>query len=431
MLVCLRKEKNEEVKAKVAGLLTKILRNSSNVSQIKSLLRTVRFNYHELYPSFFEKLISPPSRANFVQEMLDFDSYYRSIKQIFQKVIKKVLAETEDNGNFIHFSGQISGIAVKNFNLETEKGFSIIAQFRFENLKSLNKRFLALDETSPSGQKVLHRLSQQNSPGLTLFHHINEDYFKTPRSTPQGAFDFIETPDDKYLPCLFTIVSANNVEMSLYIGYHEKEKRRVMLLECKSLQKKGPQYRDIFDYPIEENRWYTLVFAFSPKSNVTIYLDGQEAKPTYKTNFAPIFESMSLEKTMIIGSSPSTNENKKEKENFNAETSFQGQVSNFLVYPFEITAQESSLVPRISSMERTAGRRVSVMSFLKQAFEAKKKNNENFDPAYLSQNSILDLNAFVKMTRLSVQKEIHWATNTYNQPQSSKKMFGNLFGNGK
>lgn len=323
----------------------------------------------------------------------------------------------------------MSGIAVKNFNLETEKGFSIIAQFRFENLKSLNKRFLALDETSPSGQKILHRLSQQNSPGLSLFNHINEDYFKTPRSIPQGPYDFVETPNDKYLPCLFTIVSANNVEMSLYIGYHEKEKRRVMLLECKSLLKKGPQYRDIFDYPIEENQWYTLVFAFSPKSNVTIYLDGQECKPVYKTNFSTIFDSMNLEKTMIIGSSPATNEHK--KENFNVETSFQGQVSNFLVYPFEISAQESSLVPRISNMDKIKNRRVSVMSFLKQAFDAKKKNTEHFDPAYLSQNSILDLNAFVKMTRLSVQKEIHWTTNAYSQPQSSKKKFGLFSGNGK
>lgn len=92
-MVCLRRERMEEIKVRIAEILAKIFTVSINVSQLKSLLRTVRYNYHSLYPTFFESLISSPFRKDFVDDMIDFNSYSNSIKLVFEKIIKSVLSE--------------------------------------------------------------------------------------------------------------------------------------------------------------------------------------------------------------------------------------------------------------------------------------------------------------------------------------------------
>jgi len=93
LLICLRREKNEGIKLAIAKVLTKILKVSVNVQQFKSLLRTVRFNYHTLYSNFFEKLISPNFRKEFVEDMSDMTSFGQSISLIFEQIINKVLSE--------------------------------------------------------------------------------------------------------------------------------------------------------------------------------------------------------------------------------------------------------------------------------------------------------------------------------------------------
>jgi len=159
---------------------------------------------------------------------------------------------------------------------------------------------------------------------------------------------------------------------------------------------------------------------------VSIYVDGKQLPKTYKTNFTPKLEAMDLEKVLIIGNAPNPSGNNA-AESFAKETSFQGQISNFFLYPFEITAQESEKVPRISNWgpknaqeQRNRGR-----SIIKNVFDLKGKKSE-FDPEYLTENSLLNLNAFVKMTRLNIHKEIHWASNSYIQAPNQKKKF-NLF----
>ncbi len=81
-----------EVKKAIAEIITMILRVSVNVQQFKSLLRIVRFNYHELYLHFFEKFVSEKVRQEFIHEMVDIGSYGNSIKCIFN-TIQRVLSE--------------------------------------------------------------------------------------------------------------------------------------------------------------------------------------------------------------------------------------------------------------------------------------------------------------------------------------------------
>ena len=93
LLICLRKEKSEKVKPLVAGILSKILRLNTNISQLKCLLRTVRINYHTLYPNFFAQLIPTQLRTSFSDDMMNLSSYLKSIQLIFGKIIQKVLTK--------------------------------------------------------------------------------------------------------------------------------------------------------------------------------------------------------------------------------------------------------------------------------------------------------------------------------------------------
>jgi len=102
----LRKEKNEKIKGLIASIVAEILKISVNVAQLKTLLRTCRFLYSKVYPGVFEKLLHPVSRKNFEQSMVDLESYYYSLKYVFHHIIKEVLNHSEDNQNFIHFSGE-------------------------------------------------------------------------------------------------------------------------------------------------------------------------------------------------------------------------------------------------------------------------------------------------------------------------------------
>jgi len=430
LMVCLRRERMEEIKIRIAEILAKIFTVSINVSQLKSLLRTVRYNYHSLYPSFFESLISSPFRKDFVDDMIDFNSYSNSIKFVFEKIIKSVLSETEDNENFIQFSGKRSGIIIKNFNLMTNKSFSILIQLRSENLKTMSKKFLDVSENFPPDVsfKGSVRASYQVSTGFKLSNlMINEQHFENSRKTINvlsNCFDEEEPSKLGYQPRLFTLMSKNGYELSLYIAKNEHN-RRVLFLECKNTIKKDqPICREVFDYTIKENDWYSLIFTYSEKNAVSIYINGETPKKLFRANFAPMFEAMDLEKTLVIGNGIN-NTLKTNIDNFDKETSFQGQISNFLVYPFEITAQESEKIPRVSNPGLRSRTKTGVKSFIRNVFDGNKKKS-SFDPEYLMENSLLNLNAFVKMTKFNVHKEIAWVSNTYVHATSQKKKFGFL-----
>ena len=94
LLICLRKERSEEIKLLVTRLLSKILRLSTNIFQLKCLLRAVRIDYPTLsHPSAFGRLIPAQLRATFSDDMIRPTSYLKSVQLIFGKIISKVLTK--------------------------------------------------------------------------------------------------------------------------------------------------------------------------------------------------------------------------------------------------------------------------------------------------------------------------------------------------
>ena len=90
-MICLRKEKDKDIKDLIAHVIANILKIGVSVPQLKTLMRTARFNYHEIYPSAFQRLVPLLSRKDFIEGMLDLKSYYLTLKSIFGTVIQKVL----------------------------------------------------------------------------------------------------------------------------------------------------------------------------------------------------------------------------------------------------------------------------------------------------------------------------------------------------
>ena len=93
LLICLRKEKSEEIKLLFAGILFKILRLSTNIFQLKCLLRVVRVDPTLSHPSVFGRLIPAQLRTTFSDDMIRPTSYLKSIQLIFGKIIPKILTK--------------------------------------------------------------------------------------------------------------------------------------------------------------------------------------------------------------------------------------------------------------------------------------------------------------------------------------------------
>ena len=141
--------------------------------------------------------------------------------------------------------------------------------------------------------------------------------------------------------------------------------------------------------------------------------------PLNKSYFVSTFESMKAD-TIIIGSSliPSEGE---VADTFDKQGSFQGQINNFFIYPFEIATEDIHKTSRFSNANRKLLPKQTIVKLIKSALDKDKKSD--FDPNHLIENSILNLNAFVKMTRLNIHQEIAWNINPQIYQSAQKKTF--------
>ena len=70
--------------------MTYVLRVGASVSQIKALMRCMRYSYTEDYESNFKSLVSEFAQQGFKERMQDSKNYHESLTQTL-KSIKEVL----------------------------------------------------------------------------------------------------------------------------------------------------------------------------------------------------------------------------------------------------------------------------------------------------------------------------------------------------
>jgi len=102
---------------------------------------------------------------------------------------------------------------------------------------------------------------------------IHDNHFENMRNTI-NAFSHNNQEEEhykgEYQPRLFTLISKNGIELALFISFDENRKR-VLYLECKNTaNNEGLLYREIFHLALEENQWYSLVFAYAEKNGVNL-----------------------------------------------------------------------------------------------------------------------------------------------------------------
>ena len=147
-------------------------------------------------------------------------------------------------------------------------------------------------------------------------------------------------------------------------------------------------------------------------------MDGLQWLPLDKFNFVPSFKSMKAD-TIIIGSSLIYSK-ESGPDTFDKQESFQGQISDFLVYPFEITAED--IQKTCTNSNRALLRKRSLAHTVKEVLDKDKKSSLNHE------NSVLDLNTFINIERSNnIHQEIIWNVDPQISQSSPKKSFS-LFG---
>ena len=114
----------------------------------------------------------------------------------------------------MHFTGESSGIVLNKLVHDTSKDFSVLIQFRSENLTSTDKRILFVDANDDFASESIASRGQLSS-----------------RMNPNS-----EISESDYCPCLFTFVSRSEMkEFKLHIAL--RNRKRVIFFECKILEK--------------------------------------------------------------------------------------------------------------------------------------------------------------------------------------------------
>lgn len=111
-----------------------IIRVGISVSQLKGIMRICYKDYYEYYKTSIEKSISPQSLSKFIEGFSDKDSFYATLKELYNKVIIRVLSNSEDSESIVHFIGNGSGVTLQNPNFKSSKTFTIVMHLRTENL---------------------------------------------------------------------------------------------------------------------------------------------------------------------------------------------------------------------------------------------------------------------------------------------------------
>jgi hypothetical protein len=132
-------------------------------------------------------------------------------------------------------------------------------------------------------------------------------------------------------------------------------------------------------------------------------LNSKRLTPIYKTNFSSLLEGIDSPDLITIGASSD------EKANFLNKTHFQGQIKHFNILPFEIT--ESSIPKYSNSSEH---------NIKESSSETQSGSPQDFEIENLYEESILNLNTFVRISKLNVHEEIMWS-NPYSSDKKQLK----------
>lgn len=426
-------EENTEIRKKISSFLFEILKNNCRVSHIQILTSLLKFPINE------EEILKVSNNLMIFENRELLKSKFResSLFIVCFKELSEIMTKiTEFHKNnviekdVLYFSGNSSGIILKDFNNFPSFNFSLICQIKFENLMP-EKRFIAnevffmkLNESLsdyPTTKQSFNFIKPQKSlpkfPEISKIKEIDKVFEQKVDNLPpeiQKMSYLSKQIPKKYKPILFSLVTSSNSFLDIYLEDEkprvrkafEKEKNTQMKNLKIKVTKKEKIYEQTFLYDFDEGKWYDLAIICSSitqaKTNFVLFLDGIEIP--YKSNgemhllgeFLHDFKSLNL---FSIGcSSPSFLQNDGTytyEKNLELNDCFCGELKNFLILDMTLNIEQIK----------------NVMKKLKEDFHVIEEKHlifKNTNNVYKSKNIIMSLDDFSILADIKMGFDFVW-----------------------
>lgn len=442
LLLYFRFEENPIILTQLKLIISDILRNYTKVSHIRVLSNILK------YPFDFKEILLAANNLCIFENRDFFKKKAHNpyiLKSALREMSLMIGAIVEDQKKFtkeketLYFSGNSSGIILKNFNSFPVSNYSIIFQIKFEDLTPFQKTFIGDNKKTVSSnesisgvfsikrsfnliknQRLVPRLSEFSKTYSREFNNASGDPIieveihkilteeEYPKEIQKISYLWKETTK-KNTPTIFSLYSSENSSLRIFledeksVSEHtqqqkiKKSSRKNFKIVC---YKKEKSFEQIFPLDLKEDFWYDFVICCKEgakkKVLFELFVNGNEIKsyPIHTELFPKEdFEFLKSLNLFTIGCNPPEflKQNKREMFEDKIELSdcFAGEIRNLLVLDIALNDEESK-----KALEQIK----NVTSFISE-----KSNN-----VYKSKNIVLSLDDFSILADIKMGFDFIW-----------------------
>lgn len=442
LLLYFRFEENPTILNQLNLIIADILRNNTKVSHIRVLTNILKYPF-----DFKETLLAANNLCIFENhEFFKKKAHNPSIlKSSLREMSLMIESIVEDHKKFtkeketLYFSGNSSGIILKNFNSFPVVNFSMIFQIKFEDLTPFQKTFIGDNKKTVSSnesisggfsikrsfnlmknQRTGPRLSDFSKTYSREFNNLTGDHImeveihkilteeEYPKEIQKISYLWKDTTK-KNTPTIFSLYSSENCSLRIFLedeksvsehNQHQKNKKsskKNLKIVC---YKKEKFFEQIFPVYLQEDLWYDFVICSKEVAKKRVlfelFVNGDEIKPyAIQTELFPKedFEFLKSLNLFTIGCNPPEflKQNNREMFEDKIELSdcFAGEIRNLLLLDIALNDEENK-----KALEQIK----NVTNFISE-----KSNN-----VYKSKNIVLSLDDFSILADIKMGFDFIW-----------------------
>ena len=394
IILYFRYEEEDEIRKKLSSILVDILKNNSRVSHIRILTSILK------YQNDAEEILKASNNLMIFEDknLLKIKSQNQNLLaecfKEFYILMSKMVEYNKENfiqKETLYFSGNSSGMILKNFNVFPANNFSIICQIKFENLMAFEKKFIPFRESNLKSEESLTDLLKKSfafiKPHMHMHMHMSQSTHRCsePKKISKEQDKIIEVEvkllDDKYKegipdiqkmsylskdshqsykPILFSLISADS-SLDIYLEdektisdtfTNEKIKHDPKKILKIRFIKGEKLYEQSFIFEFVEGIWYDLVISCKTgksKKNFEVFINGTEvpnkSKGEMLNHYLDDFKSLNL---FSIGcNAPKFLQNNMfniTEESMELNDCFCGDLKNLLILDIPLNLEQSKAV---------------------------------------------------------------------------------------
>lgn len=439
-LLYFRYEEDTEVRKKISLILTDILKANSKVSHIRVLSSMLKS------PLEVSEILKSTNLISIFQdkELLKIKSKNMeimsdSLRELFYMIINIVEFSKSNliQKETLCFSGNSSGMILKNFNSFPSTNFSIICQIKFENLMPFKKKFsvdykkslkhesfmdgfckrsfnfikphqtrvselkkpISDDKVIEVEIKLLDQKKEENAPDIQKYSYLSKDTPKKYRPILFSLFSSSESYLEIFLEDQKSIFDSNVVSNKLTCKDPPKKYLKIRFVNTK----KEKNYEQSFLHDFKEEEWYDLAISFqrNPKNKnfFEVFLNGIEIMSNDSSGemlgeYLDEFKCLNL---FSIGCSPpaflkTNNAGGSSEKNIDLSDCFCGELKNLLILDLALNLEGSK----------------KVLKKLKEEMSFGEKPEKTSNQIYSNKNIIMSLDDFTVLADIKMGFDFVW-----------------------